>query len=144
MIDFQPGQRVESTVAGDTFGRFGTVNKQQAPDRVYVRWDGNILATGYRLDGRVAQGLRVHPSATTISVAQAVSFAIDEVREFGDSDGRMGLPLDRDAEEAPETALRITEVSAQLENAANGLTSIFQVTTSDGQIWDVKITPGRN
>lgn len=79
--------------------------------------------------------------ATTTTVAQAISFAVDEIQEYGTADGQMGLLLDRDADEAPEAALRATEVSAELENAANGLMSQFTVTTSDGQVWSVRVTP---
>jgi hypothetical protein len=84
--------------------------------------------------------------STTITVAQAIRFAVDEVQEFGTSDGIMGLPLDRkySPQSAPETALRVTEVSAQLQNSFNGLASIFQVTTSDGKVWDVRVTPSVN
>lgn len=83
--------------------------------------------------------------ATTTTVAQAISFAVDEVQEYGTSDGAMGLFLDRDSEDlAPEEDLRVTEVSAQLQNSSNGLASIFQVTTSDGKVWDVRVTPSIN
>jgi hypothetical protein len=78
--------------------------------------------------------------ANTTSVAQAISRAIDEHQELS-LDG--GLFLD-DAPGAEGTTTRIVEVSAELQNAANGLTSIFQVHTSDGQVWDIRITPGRN
>jgi hypothetical protein len=82
--------------------------------------------------------------ATATTVAQAISFAVDEVQEYGTSDGAMGLFLDRDSEDLiPEEDLRVTEVSAQLQNASNGLTSIFQVTTSDGKVWDVRVTPAK-
>lgn len=138
MIDFQPGQRVESTVESAALpaGRFGTVAKRQTSGLVYVRWDGNIMATGYRLTGRVAQGLRVHQTATTTAVAQAVSRAIDEYQELA----REGLYLD-DGPEFEATTLRVTEVGAELKNAANGLMSQFTIKTSDGQEWNVRITP---
>ncbi len=81
--------------------------------------------------------------ATTTTVAQAISRAIDERQEYGghdDAPGREGLFLD-DAPGMEWTDLRVTEVSAELENAANGLMSQFTVKTSDGQEWAVRITP---
>lgn len=77
--------------------------------------------------------------ANTISVAQAISFAIDEVQEFGTTDGEMGLFLNRDADRSPEHDLRITEVSAELHS--NGPISTFTVKTSDGQEWRVRVGP---
>jgi hypothetical protein len=79
--------------------------------------------------------------ASTSNVAQAISFAIDEIREFGTSDGEMGLFLSRDPDRSPERDLCVTEVSAELQNAANGLMSKFTVSTSDGRRWTVRVTP---
>lgn len=111
-----------------------------------------IKAEIRRLDGTewtqrvnyLREVLRLRQTATARGVAQAISFAVDEVQEFGDSDGRMGLTLNRETDEAPETALRVTEVSAELQTSMNGRLSTFQVTTSDGKVWDVKVTPARN
>jgi hypothetical protein len=84
--------------------------------------------------------------ATTIAVAQAISFAVDEVQEFGTSDGAMGLFLDRDSEDLiPEEDLRVTEVSAEMVNGKKGGPfgefSTFTVKTSDGREWTVSVTP---
>jgi hypothetical protein len=85
--------------------------------------------------------MELNLKATTTTVAQAISFAVDEFQEFGGhNDHRPGLYL---GDVADDSDLRINEVSAELQNAANGLTSIFQVTTSDGQVWDVRVTPGK-
>lgn len=84
-------------------------------------------------------------TATPTTVAQAISFAIDEVQEFGTADGLMGLPLDRDADEAIETALRITEVSAELDNREGDETSRgcpysrFSIKTSDGKVFEIRV-----
>lgn len=78
--------------------------------------------------------------STAQRVAQALSRAIDEVQEFGMSDSDPGLFLN-DAPGAEQTDLRVTEVSAELDTAANGLQSQFTVTTSDGREWTVRITP---
>lgn len=80
--------------------------------------------------------------ANTNKVAQAISFAIDEVREFGTSDGAETLFLDLETnDQDPRTELRIEEVGAELENAGNGLMSQFTVKTSDGREWTVRVTP---
>jgi hypothetical protein len=80
--------------------------------------------------------------ATTTTVAQAISFAVDEVQEFGTSDGAETLFLDLETDDQdPNTELRVTEVSAEMENAGNGLMSQFTVKTSDGQEWNVRVTP---
>lgn len=77
--------------------------------------------------------------ATNITVAQAISRAIDEHQEFGGhEDDRLGLYLD-DAPGAEDTDLRITEVSAELNT--NGPISTFTVKTSDGREWRVRIGP---
>lgn len=77
--------------------------------------------------------------STTTTVAQAISYAIDEAQEFGTvNDSRNGLYL---GDVADESDLRVTEVSAELENAPNGLQSQFTVKTSDGREWTVRVTP---
>lgn len=73
------------------------------------------------------------PAVTPTTVAQAISLAIDEAQEgLVGEDG--GLFIGDGAD-------RITEVSAELENAPNGLQSQFTVTTSDGKQWTVRVTP---
>lgn len=129
--------RVESTAPGDTQGRFGTVMdpKGGMPNRIYIRWDGNVLANGYPIDGNVASGLLNHGKGeTTTSVAKSVSLAIDEhVKNEPLWDIEGGLA-------------EITEVSLRLKhftNLARGPVSVFRVTTSDGQTWDVQVSQGR-
>jgi hypothetical protein len=78
------------------------------------------------------------PASTVITIAQAISFAVDEVQEFGTADGEMGLFLSREADRSPERDLRVTGVSAELENTAT--TSSFTVTTSDGRTFQVKVS----
>lgn len=79
--------------------------------------------------------------ATARRVAQAISRAIDEHQEFGGHDSvSTGLFLD-DAIEYDDTDLRIQEVGAELETAANGLQSQFAIKTSDGREWTVRVTP---
>lgn len=109
------------------------------------------IGTTHQTTGRLAVSLEEaaeqdwrwfrDPAATTTTVAQAVSFAIDEVQEYGTTDGQMGLFLDRDGDPTPEEDLRVVEVSAELENAPNGLMSQFTIKTSDGREWAVRITP---
>lgn len=77
--------------------------------------------------------------ATTTTVAQAISRVIDEAQE-GLSSLEGGLFLN-DAPGAEDAELRVVEVSAELENAVNGMMSQFTVKTSDGQEWNVRITP---
>lgn len=77
--------------------------------------------------------------ATTTTVAQAISYAVDEFQEFGGhNDSRLGLYL---GDVADDSDLRVTEVSAELQNAPNGLMSQFTIKTSDGQEWTVQVTP---
>lgn len=77
--------------------------------------------------------------SNTTNVAQAISYAVDEFQEFGGhNDDRLGLYL---GDVADTSDLRITEVSAELENAGNGLMSQFTVKTSDGREWNVRVTP---
>lgn len=71
--------------------------------------------------------------ATTTTVAQAVSYAVDEAQE--------GLVGEEGGLWIGDGPIRINEVSAELDNAANGLMSQFTVKTSDGQEWTVRITP---
>lgn len=72
--------------------------------------------------------------ATTTTVAQAISLAVDEAQEgLGSLEGGLFL--------GESDSLRVTEVSAELENAGNGLMSQFTVKTSDGQEWTVRVTP---
>jgi hypothetical protein len=130
------GDRVESTAGGNTFGRFGIV-KAVTETAIDIQWDGNQMYTGYPIHGRVASGLRHHDAANTTLVAQAISRAIDDFQE------RDHLYLD-DGPGMEGTTTRVVEVSAELQNSSNGMTSIFQVKTSDGQTWDVRVTPGRN
>jgi hypothetical protein len=130
IVTFNKGNRVESTT-GPTTGRFGTIGDVSSV-ALDIRWDGHHGETGYPLGGNVVSGLRNHGQGeTTTSVAQSVSLAIDE-------------HIKNEPLWAIEGGMaEITEVGAFLKNAANGLTSIFQVTTSDGQVWDVRVTPGR-
>jgi hypothetical protein len=76
------------------------------------------------------------PRSTTTNVAQAISLAVDEAKE-GACSLEGGLYLEPDE----SSTLRVTEVGAELENAGNGLMSQFVVKTSDGQEWNVRITP---
>jgi hypothetical protein len=80
--------------------------------------------------------------STSINVAQAVSFAIDEVQEFGTSDGAMSLFLDLDTDDQdPKNDLRITEVSAELKTMEmpSGDVSKFTVKTSDGRKFKISV-----
>lgn len=85
--------------------------------------------------------------ANPTNVAQAISFAIDEVQEFGTSDGEMGLFLIREGGDlTPESDLRITEVSAEMLNREGDETSRgypysqFKVKTSDGRSFTVRVS----
>jgi len=78
--------------------------------------------------------LRRRQTATARGVAQAISFAVDEIQEFGEEPLWVGSERPSD--------VRVTEVSAELQTSTNGQSSTFQVTTSDGRIWDVTVKPG--
>lgn len=107
------------------------------------------VKTGETLPERHARdGYRrpVVAQSTARTVAQAVSFAVDEVQEFGTSDGdsATGLPL-QGPDGNPSEDLRVIEVSAELLNGEPGGPfgefSSFTVKTSDGREWTVSITP---
>lgn len=76
-------------------------------------------------------------AATTTTVAQAISLAVDEAQE-----GLVGEEGGLFIGDGPE---RITEVSAELTNGEEGGPfgefSSFTVTTSDGRKWNVSVTP---
>lgn len=63
--------------------------------------------------------------ATATSVAQQVSFAIEQEIEYPSN---------------VEYAT-LTEVGAELENAPNGLQAQFVIKSADGQEWTIRVTP---
>lgn len=141
---FVPGARVQAATQGSVAGKFGTIaNLQNRPTKLRIRWDGNVLPTDHDLDGIVVEGLRLTGVATTTTVAQAISFAIDEAQEFGGhNDHRPGLYLSAVEDESD---LRVTEVSAELrshegdERSLGYPYSTFTISTSDGQVWEVRV-----
>lgn len=76
------------------------------------------------------------PAATTTTVAQAISLVVDEAQE--------GLLSDEVGVFLGDNPIRITEVSAELANGAYGDWASFTVKTSDGQEFEVRVTPKRD
>lgn len=58
---WEAGARVRSGAAGATYGQTGTVTTGKyswmRDGRVYVRWDGSVMSSGYRMDSEVAECL---------------------------------------------------------------------------------------
>jgi hypothetical protein len=75
--------------------------------------------------------------ATPTTVAQAISYAVDEFQEFGGhNDDRQGLYLGHVGDESD---LRINEVGAQLHHLLGGNVE-FEVKTSDGRTFTVRVS----
>jgi hypothetical protein len=135
-MNFTKGQRVVSKLEGQA-RRFGTVAEPvgATPNRVYVRWDGNVLSNGYPLGGDVAESLRpTLGPATPVMIAESFAETMKNSIEF-DAGGAL--------EEDGDSDLSITEVADidDVETSANGLTAQFTVKTSDGLEWTVRVTP---
>lgn len=62
---WEAGARVRSGAAGGTYGWTGIVTTGRSswmiPGRVYVRWDGNVLSSGYDADSEIVEGLIAAP-----------------------------------------------------------------------------------
>lgn len=85
-----------------------------------------------RADVELSPGWEGTGGATTINVAQAISFAVDERQET--------KSLFIDAEGHDPLKLRINEVSAELTNAILPNRSSFTVNTTDGKVFRVTVT----
>lgn len=57
-----PGKRVRSGAAGPTFNEIGTITTGRytwmIPGKVYIRWDDNLLSSGYWEGSEVVECLQ--------------------------------------------------------------------------------------
>lgn len=138
-MDLRIGQRVRSGCPGVTFGWVGPIVEPiagyQGPERVWIHWEGNLVASVYRPDSEVVEKLHpVEVEANAVTVAQALSRVIE--RESLKAESLTGgLFLDEDADDD----LRVTEVGAQLHADVTGQVRSFYVKTSDGKEFRVSV-----
>ena len=97
------------------------------------------MPSEYPMDHPVREGLikiqpEVAPKATVVNVAQAVSRAIEE-HALAAERLEGGLFLEPDS----DTDLRITEVGAELDHGVTGIVQSFEIKTSDGRTFRVRV-----